>query len=170
MPNVFTIAPRTWTTGEVVTGTRGNTEWRDPQTLLYQGPTFYGNDPELTCLDGVEKKVDGMLATADPFEWWDVTTDKLTPTTAGIYLFTMRIAITGGAAGANVTHSMVVRQNGSTRYEHQEEHARNTYPGLTMRAAFYMNGTTDYVEFLMTQRTGATDDVPVYISATRIGS
>lgn len=95
-------------------------------------------------------------------------TTRITPTTAGLYLFTAQDAVT---ATPTVYHILSIRLNGTTYIAYQRAGAIDF---VQTSAVAYMNGTTDYVEMLVaisgTGRTIAhTSSVATTFSAAWLG-
>lgn len=94
----------------------------------------------------------------DDWKYFDLTTNyRYQPKIAGKYVFGFQAAFTAWVANSVLT--LQIRKTGSTVNQTVTDMATTTPPVGQCHSRLYMNGSTDYVEFFVTQATGGNKDL-----------
>lgn len=99
-----------------------------------QALTVSGTDTLISFVDYV-----------DPQGWWNPTTKRLTPTTAGYYNITYQTLWT--ALTSTSQTNAQIRKNGNSETIQQRTPDANTPYFMSASKVIYLNGSTDYIEF-----------------------
>ena len=108
-----------------------------------------GNQSISSGTDTVIQFVDDF----DPNNWWDASTDRFTPTIAGYYNITLNVQWPLGAGPFE--YQSQIRKNGTTVANFLNE--ATTIDELTQGNSklVYLDGSTDYVDFIVRQNSGS---------------
>ncbi len=103
----------------------------------------------LTADESVTPNADLVIPFVDDFDpqnWWNASTKRFTPTTAGYYLVTLQVWWTAAAVTNNQTN-IQIRKNGNTFSITQTQTLTGSGFSQNSTKLVYLNGSTDYVDF-----------------------
>lgn len=83
----------------------------------------------------------------DPNNWWDATTKRFTPTVAGYYSVSFNVL--WSALNTTSQSNVQIRKNGTSETIQQRTPDANNPYFFAVSKIIYMNGTTDYLDFVV---------------------
>jgi len=140
--------------GEVgATGAKGDAGSIAASTYLVQGKK---NDNQT-----ISTGTDNVITFVDEYDdqnWWNTSTNRFTPTVQGYYQITLAVWWPL-ATGAVNQYNIQARKNGSGATISQTPTDINMGQSQTWTRTFYMNGTTDYIDFTAYNASAAPVDI-----------
>jgi hypothetical protein len=125
-------------------------------TVSNNPPAFwaYKGGPDQSLTSGTNTKVTFANETLDSNSWYDTSTSRFTPQTAGYYWITGSVRFENTATTTEL--KLMIYKNGSqVNVQTTLGSAGTIWNGLQISSLVYFNGSTDYVELYAMQNFGS---------------
>jgi len=114
-----------------------------------RGPAFTGFQAGPTGAGFALTVLTDIVASFNPTSAWNPTTDRFQPNVAGLYQINFRVTGTGSLALTYVGAVIRLNGGGSQAAQYVQPFGTGLYGQPSVSCIFRMNGTTDYIQFLV---------------------